>query len=421
MKGKMNIDYISLIKSFLKTYRLNHTEAQTLNLVKSILNREENYVISKELDSLNKDTLSSKLGLISLDTVRNSDSNKEEVIDLIPIIIQNNIRMNNKKKQRKLKLNNKQLKRISIITTALMISLGGYNHMNKANDTNDNKSENKVTINNLQLDMDNLEEIIQSNAKNTKIILNNTKKQISKSYKRYAKFQKDREKKIKIAKKKSVLYNFKKYKTIDEILKRQKELESLNLKNKDKLYKDCALSAPIQWFIYEQASINKFPADLIFSTIYTESRGNFNSSGEESYNKWNDSYDLGITQQNTKSSLISFCKHYNINYNDDEEYNKIYKLMKDNDYINIMGCFLEYKEIASRFDSYNPKEFAGCYNGWLLWRKKKTSVEYVDIFLDAYYNTFTSYHTVTSKKEAENKRKDEVKILKKLNSSQIKQ
>ena len=183
MKGKMNVDYISLIKSFLKTYRLNHTEAQTLNLVKSILNREENYVIPKELDSLNKDTLSSKLGLIILDTVRNSDSNKEEVIDLIPIIIQNNIRMNNKKKQRKLKLNNKQLKRISIITTALMISLGGYNYMNKANDTNDNKSENKVTINNLQLDMDNLEEIIQSNAKNTKIILNNTKKQISKSYK----------------------------------------------------------------------------------------------------------------------------------------------------------------------------------------------------------------------------------------------
>ena len=102
MKGKMNVDCISLIKSFLKTYRLNHTEAQTLNLVKSILNREENYVIPKELDSLNKDTLSSKLGLIILDTVRNSDSNKEEVIDLIPIIIQNNIRMNNKKKQRKL-------------------------------------------------------------------------------------------------------------------------------------------------------------------------------------------------------------------------------------------------------------------------------------------------------------------------------
>ena len=40
---------------------------------------------------MNKDTLSSKLGLIILDTVRNSDSNKEEVIDLIPIIIQNNI------------------------------------------------------------------------------------------------------------------------------------------------------------------------------------------------------------------------------------------------------------------------------------------------------------------------------------------
>ena len=26
MKGKMNVDYISLIKSFLKTYRLNHLQ-----------------------------------------------------------------------------------------------------------------------------------------------------------------------------------------------------------------------------------------------------------------------------------------------------------------------------------------------------------------------------------------------------------
>ena len=33
-----------------------------------------------------KDILSSKLGLIILDTVRNSDSNKEEVIDLISSI-----------------------------------------------------------------------------------------------------------------------------------------------------------------------------------------------------------------------------------------------------------------------------------------------------------------------------------------------
>ena len=80
--------------------------------------------------------------------------------------------------------------------------------------------------------------------------------------------------------------------------------------------------------------------------------------------------------------LLSCQQTNNLN----NKYNKIYKLMKDNDYINIMGCFLEYKEISSRFDSYNPKEFAGCYNGWLLWKKKKTSVEYVDIFLDAYYN-----------------------------------
>lgn len=404
-----------LIKSFLKSYRITHTEDETIELVKSILIGEKN-IIPIELESIGKDRLSSNLGAIILESIRNSISNKEEVINLIPIIIENNIRINSKKNQKKLKINNRLLERISICTMALMLSLGNFNCSNKKENLISEETSKSITIDNLELNIEKINEIIQINGEDNKIALTKTTEQTT----QINKVNKNQNQEIDKANKETVLYNFKKYKTIDEILKRQKELESLNLKDKDKLYKKCSLSAPIQWFIYEQATVNGFPADLIFSTIYTESRGNYNSSGEESYNKCNDSYDLGLTQQNTKSSLISFCKYYNVDYSDNNEYKKVYKLMRDNDYINVIGCLLEYKEIESRFDSYNPEEFAGCYNGWLLWKNKKTSVEYVDIFLDAYYNTFTSYHTVTSKKEAENKLKDGIKKLKKLNSSQTK-
>ena len=414
----MNIkdnEYQLLIKSFLKSYRITHTEDETIELVKSILIGEKN-IIPIELESIGKDRLSSNLGAIILESIRNSISNKEEVINLIPIIIENNIRINSKKNQKKLKINNRLLERISICTMALMLSLGNFNCSNKKENLISEETSKSITIDNLELNIEKINEIIQINGEDNKIALTKITEQTT----QINKVNKNQNQEIDKANKETVLYNFKKYKTIDEILKRQKELESLNLKDKDKLYKKCSLSAPIQWFIYEQATVNGFPADLIFSTIYTESRGNYNSSGEESYNKCNDSYDLGLTQQNTKSSLISFCKYYNVDYSDNNEYKKVYKLMRDNDYINVIGCLLEYKEIESRFDSYNPEEFAGCYNGWLLWKNKKTSVEYVDIFLDAYYNTFTSYHTVTSKKEAENKLKDGIKKLKKLNSSQTK-
>ena len=414
----MNIkdnEYQLLIKSFLKSYRITHTEDETIELVKSILIGEKN-IIPIELESIGKDRLSSNLGAIILESIRNSISNKEEVINLIPIIIENNIRINSKKNQKKLKINNRLLERISICTMALMLSLGNFNCSNKKENLISEETSKSITIDNLELNIEKINEIIQINGEDNKIALTKITEQTT----QINKVNKNQNQEIDKANKETVLYNFKKYKTIDEILKRQKELESLNLKDKDKLYKKCSLSAPIQWFIYEQATVNGFPADLIFSTIYTESRGNYNSSGEESYNKCNDSYDLGLTQQNTKSSLISFCKYYNVDYSDNNEYKKVYKLMRDNDYINVIGCLLEYKEIESRFDSYNPEEFAGCYNGWLLWKNKKTSVEYVDIFLDDYYNTFTSYHTVTSKKEAENKLKDGIKKLKKLNSSQTK-
>lgn len=391
-------EYQLQIKSFLKSYRITHNEKETLDLIKLILNGKKNK-IPNELKSIRKDKLRSNLGAIILENIRNNDSNKDEVVDLIPIIIENNIRINSKNK---LKVNNKLLERISICTMALMLSLGHFNCSDKKENLINEEKSKSITIDNLDLNIEKIDEVINSDEKNTNIVL---VKSVEKTPKNK---QEDKKQSHEIEKvnKEDVLYNFKKCKTIDDILNRQKQIESLNLKDKDKLYKDCSLSAQIQWFIYEQATVNGFPADLIFSTIYTESRGNYNSSGEESYNKSNDSYDLGLTQQNTKSSLINFCNYYNIDYNNNDEYKNAYKLMRDNDYINIVGCILEYKEIEARFDSYNPKEFAGCYNGWLLWKNKKTSVEYVEIFLNAYYNIFTSYHEVTSKKEVKNKQEE---------------
>ena len=58
-------------------------------------------------------------------------------------------------------------------------------------------------------------------------------------------------------------------------------------------------------FIYEQSIENKVPFDFLMSIIYVETRGNFNSSGQVAYND-KDNYDLGLTQQNTVSSLPNF-------------------------------------------------------------------------------------------------------------------
>ena len=80
----MNIkdnEYQLLIKSFLKSYRITHTEDETIELVKSILIGEKN-IIPIELESIGKDRLSSNLGAIILESIRNSISNKEEVVHM---------------------------------------------------------------------------------------------------------------------------------------------------------------------------------------------------------------------------------------------------------------------------------------------------------------------------------------------------
>lgn len=187
--------------------------------------------------------------------------------------------------------------------------------------------------------------------------------------------------------KNDILNNYSKCDTLEKIFKRQDELESLNLTDEDKIYKDCPLSAEIQRFIYEQSTLNNIPFDFMISIIYVESRGKFNSSGKIGYNSCT-SHDLGLTQQNTISSLPNFMKVYNVKYEDG------YNLLKDNDYANVCAALLVCNEISKQFDEYDPYEYAGCYNGWLKWKNYSISREYVSMFQEVYENTYTSYHTV---------------------------
>ncbi len=193
-----------------------------------------------------------------------------------------------------------------------------------------------------------------------------------------------------LASKNSVLDNFYECDTIDKILKRQEELESLNLSDDDKIYKDCPLSAPLQRFIYEQSIINQYPADFLFTIIDVETRGKFDSTGEVSYNAPGN-YDLGLTQQNTLGSLPGFKSKYNIN-----SYDEAYELLKDNDYANVCAAFLLIEEIRKQYSNFDPYEYAGCYNGWLNWRSKSISREYVSLFQNAYEQKYTNFHDIES-------------------------
>lgn len=196
----------------------------------------------------------------------------------------------------------------------------------------------------------------------------------------------------KIEEKEKILNTFYSCDSLEKIYQRQDELENLNLTNEDKIYKNCELSASLQHFIYEQSIINEVPFDFLMSIIYVETRGNFNSSGQVACNG-DGNYDLGLTQQNTVSSLPNFQKNYNLTYDD------CYNLLKDNDYANVCSAFLGIKEIKKQYPKFDEYEYAGCYNGWLNWRNYSTSCEYVSMFEEAYNNVFTEHHEVESKKQ----------------------
>lgn len=283
------IDYSFLILDYLKSYRLYHSEEETLKLMDDIISKKHIAILSSDLAIIDKEKLSLELSKLVLTQIRSDDPNKYDLTSLLPSIVKNNIKEDvtvNKKL-------NKNLVRASVTGVIAAISLASivaYSSKKNNKITYDNNASNKcISVTDINIDM-----LKEGNIK----VQTPTKKNIEKDS---------------ITNKDKVLNNYKKCKTINAILKRQEELEGLNLTAKDKIYKNCKLSAPLQRFIYEQSIVHNIPPDFTFSIIYTETRGGFNSSGEESYNAPGN-YDLGLTQQNTKSALVLFCDKYNVSY-----------------------------------------------------------------------------------------------------------
>ena len=211
-----------------------------------------------------------------------------------------------------------------------------------------------------------------------------------------------------LEKKNSVLSNYKKCETLDDILTRQQELESVGLTDDDKIYKDCPMSAELQHFIYEQSITNNKPFDFLMSIVYAETRGLFNSSGVAAYNVSSNTYDLGYTQQNTKASLPLFQAKYNLTYEE------AYELLLNNDYANVCAAFIVVDEINQRHTEYDPYEYAGCYNGWLGWRNYSVSQDYVfNHFSKAYDEVFTEHHYVEIEKYAIINSQTDIKVASK--------
>lgn len=208
-----------------------------------------------------------------------------------------------------------------------------------------------------------------------------------------------RQKLIQIKHKNDVLNTYKKCETIEDILKRQGELEILGLTDEDKIYKDCPASAEIQHFIYEQSIANNKPFDFLMSIIYAETRGNFDSSGTSTYNPDSNTYDLGFSQQNSLSSLPLFVNKYNVSFDD------AWYLVQNNDYANVCAAFLLIDEINKRHIEYDAYEYAGCYNGWLGWRNYSSSKDYVfNHFSKGYDEVFTNHHYIEENKYLNDKK-----------------
>lgn len=382
MDKQNKIDYDFLMMDYLKSYLFYHSKEQTLELMEKIIRKKKVAILTKDLETIGSDNLSTILSNLVLKIIRNDKTTSEirdDLTTLLPAIIETNMVINNLDNTKK-----KSHIKHFVYTTALITTLASsfvlLNNKGSAN----NHSLTEKTIQNIN----NMDDIASGIIDVNNVISNQISNQgvhITQEVVETLPNEKDNDSNND---KQSILDNFTKCKCLKDILKRQTELESLDLTKEDKIYPGCKLSAPLQRFIYKQSISNNIPVDFTFAIIHTETRGNFKSSGAASYNSWNDSYDLGLTQQNTKSSVKNFCNVYKVGYD------KACEQIQYNDYVNIVSAFLEYQEIASHFEEFDAYEYAGCYNGWLNWKNKSQSREYVKIFNKAYENIYTKHHGI---------------------------
>lgn len=373
MKNKI-LDYEFLIMDYLKSYRLYHSYQETIFMMKKIINKEHIPIFTEDLKNIDKEILSAELSRIVLSQINSDIEKKQDLTELIPDIEKS---MKENSKPRKMKLKKKAL--IGVITatsilTAINISPNDKNSSNTSKPVNVVKKLEFAPEEFLKLDS----KILTINKETLKISIN--KSESMKQKKDHAK-----------SNKKQILSNLKKCKNLEDVLERKKQLKALNLTDEDKIYKDCKLSAPLQRFMYEQSIIHEVPVDFIFSIVYTETRGKFNSNGEKSYNAPGN-YDLGLTQQNTKSSVKSFSEKYKIDFDEAKS------LILNDPYVNVASFFLEIDEIKAHLNNkFDRRDFAGHYNDWCNWQDNSISREYVEINDKAYNKIYTKYHKIIKK------------------------
>lgn len=446
-------NYEDSILKFLKLYKVKYGSAKTMELMDDIIQKKAINCLPKDLRKVGSERLSEELSRIILRQIRSEIPDKYNVTSLLPSILKNHMTVSSKEdishnnvkfvKRTFVKAviltcttmimtiskpaiaNIEDIAQKKLVSQDLMISpkklqfvfsniLG--NSAYKLNKKNYKIADHKVVTSsavsvptstkrpNPTQEPTKVPKIDAASKRNTKSDASSrkrTRELEGKSFKLDAVLEMNENKNIEEEKKDEILNDFCKCKTIDSILKRQEELESLGLTKGDKLYKDCKLSAPLQRFIYEQSLAWKLtPPDFTFAIIDTETRGGFESSGSRTYNKSSNTSDLGLTQQNDYYRVRPFAQAYGISYEEAKN------LVQHNDYVNVVCAFLEYQEIASHFDEFNAEEYAGCYNGWINWRDILSSRYYVELFQNAYQNKYTKYHKIESVntiKKGENK------------------
>lgn len=354
------------ILEFLDTYQYHHSDEKTMRLVKAMLLKKEISILPDDLKMVKKEELSRELERLIVEKAHDEEYKEYHLDRFLPIF------MPDKKTKPSYKLKKVALTGTILAMTGISGILCGVN----------GKSSKQQSIHSIPA----ISTIVETTPEEE-----NTRESIEELRKKKEELLKAEKERLEREKQK-VLTTFSKCKSVKKIMLREDQLENLKLTKKDKIYKDCPLSAEVQHFIYELSISNGIPADFMFSIIDVETRGGFNSSGSQSYNKRNNSYDLGLTQQNSKTSLLNFCKVHNIRYE------KAFDLVKNNDFVNISAAFLQIKEIQYRIKDFDAYEYAGCYNGWLDWRENEISLQYVELFTHAYDNVYTKHHQVEEKK-----------------------